>query len=216
MVLLTQSDWALSSRKITQILCSCWPTFLLGAHTFMSNYVCKRSAHVQKCGFQDPACTVWMHLNGPPLGILRTLSRGRLAASQRSPSSAVEQGSSTMSVLTLDYYSRVRAGCLGSERVIILRLRRRPPPPPPRVPAALAAVRLGSVPRRGRNARPGAGAGLLDLMPGPSTEGLRLRAQDRGPVSLFAVEPPLHHRHRPGSSRHGPRRTRDGEVRRSD
>ena len=30
-----------------------------------------------------------MHLNGPPLGILRTLSRGRLAASQRSPSSAI-------------------------------------------------------------------------------------------------------------------------------
>ena len=126
-----------------------------------------------------------------------------------------EQGGSTLSVSILDGYTRARAGCLGTERVSILRLRRRSPPPPPRVPAALAAARFGSVPRRGRNDGPRAGrAGSLDPMPGPSAEERWLGAQDRGPVSFYDFAPSVRLRHRLGISRHGPRWTRGGEERR--
>ena len=59
------------------------------------------------------------------------------------------------------------------------------------------------------------GAGSLDLMPGPSAECWRIRAHDRGPVSIFASAPCVHHRHRLGTSRHGPRWTRGGEAWRS-
>ena len=60
----------------------------------------------------------------------------------------------------------------------------------------------------------GPGAGSLDLMPGPSAEERWLGAQDRGPVSFFVSAPSVHHRHRLGTSRHGPRWNRGGEERR--
>ena len=97
-----------------------------------------------------------------------------------------EQGGSTLPVSILDGYTRARAGCHGTERVSILRLRRRLPPPPPRVPAALAAARFGSVPRRGRNDGPRAGGrGRLTSSPGrvPKGDGWELRSGDRSASS---------------------------------
>ena len=130
----------------------------------------------------------WMHLNGPPLGILRTLSRGRLAASQRSPPPLlIKAAQQCLCLLCITTRARAR-DVLGSERVTILRLRRRTPPPPPRVPAARTAERPGSVQRRGRIGKPDAGAGSPDPMPGAGCRGIAVKGARTG------TDQPLHRR----------------------